>query len=73
MIKTTPVDIKSLNPYASERKELINQSLEHLKKELQAIDDENDLSYDELSHIIDGIELYQTTLFKACRSTLTLP
>ena len=55
MIKTTPVDIKSLNPYASERKELINQSIEHLKKELQTIDDENDLSYDELVYIIKRI------------------
>ena len=61
MIKTTPVDIKSLNPYASERKELINQSIEHLKKELQTIDDKNDLSYDELNHIIKGFGFWTHT------------
>ena len=61
MIKTTPVDIKSLNPYASERKELINQSIEHLKKELQTIDDKNDLSYGELNHIIKGFGFWTHT------------
>lgn len=61
MIKTTPVDIKSLNPYASERKELINRSIEHLKKELQTIDDKNDLSYDELNHIIKGFGFWTHT------------
>ena len=61
MIKTTPVDTKSLNPYASERKELINQSIEHLKKELQTIDDKNDLSYDELNHIIKGFGFWTHT------------
>ena len=72
MINTPPVDTERFI-HMLEREQIINRTITHLKKELQAIDDENDLSYDELSHIIDGIELYQTTLFKACRSTLTLP
>jgi len=61
MIKTTPVDTKSLNPYASDREQIINRSIEHLKKELQSIDDENDLSYDELVYIIKRIGFYTPT------------
>ena len=72
MINTPPVDTERFIHMLG-REQIINRTIAHLKKELRAIDDENDLSYDELSYIIDGIELYQTTLFKACRSTLTLP
>ena len=52
MNKTTPIDINAIA--ASEREALIARSIEHLKKELQAIDDKNDLSYDELKCIIKG-------------------
>ncbi len=58
MIKTTPVDTKSLNPYVSDREQLINRVIDHLKKELQCIDDKHDLSYDELNHIIKGFGFY---------------
>jgi hypothetical protein len=58
MIKTTPVDTKSLNPYASDRELLINRAIKHLKKELQTIDDKHDLSYDELNYIIKGFGFY---------------
>jgi len=51
MNKPTPIDIKTR---ASDRERLIYASIEHLKKELQTIDDENDLSYDELKCIIKG-------------------
>jgi endonuclease III len=61
MIKTTPVDPKSLNPYASDREQIINAAVDHLKKELQTIDDENDLSYDELVYIIKRIGFYTPT------------
>ena len=54
MIKTTPVDPKSLNPYASDREQIINAAVDHLKKELQTIDDKHDLSYEELNYIIKG-------------------
>ena len=55
MIKTTPVAPKTLNLIDPDRKQIINAALEHLKKELQTIDDENDLSYDELVYIIKRI------------------
>ncbi len=48
-----PTDIKP-NPYANERERLINRSLDHLKKELQRIDDKHDLTYHELNYIIKG-------------------
>ena len=58
MINTTPVDTKSLNPYASDREQIINRAIDHLKKELQTIDDEHDLSYDELVYITKRIGFY---------------
>ena len=60
MIKTTPVDTKTLNLIDPDRKQIINAALEHLKKELQTIDDENDLSYDELVYIIKRIGFWNT-------------
>ena len=48
-----PTDIKP-NLYASDRERLIERSLDHLKKELQTIDDKHDLTYDELNYIIKG-------------------
>ena len=39
---------------ASDRERLINSSLDHLKKELQTIDDKHDLTYNELNYIIKG-------------------
>lgn len=60
MIKTTPVDTKTLNLIDPDRKQIINAALEHLKKELQTIDDENVLSYDELVYIIKRIEFWNT-------------
>ena len=52
MNKITPININAIA--ASEREALIARSIEHLKKELQTIDDKNDLSYDELKCIIKG-------------------
>jgi uncharacterized protein (UPF0335 family) len=52
MNNTTSININAIA--ASEREALIARSIEHLKKELQTIDDENDLSYDELKCIING-------------------
>ena len=60
MIKTTPVDPKTLNLIDPDRKQIINAALEHLKKELQTIDDENVLSYDELVYIIKRIGFWNT-------------
>lgn len=48
-----PTEIKP-NPYASDRERLIKSSLDHLKKELQTIDDKHDLTYNELNYIIKG-------------------
>ena len=48
-----PTDIKP-NLYASDRERLIERSLDHLKKELQTIDDKHDLTYNELNYIIKG-------------------
>lgn len=48
-----PTDIKP-NPYASDRERLIERSIDHLKKELQRIDDKHDLTYNELNYIING-------------------
>ena len=61
MIQTTPVDPKTLNLIDPDRKQIINAALEHLKKELQTIDDKNDLSYDELNHIIKGFGFWTHT------------
>ena len=51
---TTPIQVKVINLIDPDRKQIVNAALEHLKKELQTIDDENDLSYDELNYIIKG-------------------
>ena len=48
-----PTEIKP-NTYASDRERLIERSLDHLKKELQTIDDKHDLTYNELNYIIKG-------------------
>lgn len=37
-----------------DRARVIRRSIAHLKKELQIIDDENDLTYDELNEIVKG-------------------
>ena len=54
MDNTTPIQVKVINLIDPDRKQIINAALEHLKKELQTIDDENDLTYNELNYIIKG-------------------
>lgn len=59
MNNTTPIQV--INLIDPDRKQIINAALEHLKKELQTIDDENDLSYDELVYIIKRIGFWTPT------------
>ena len=48
----TPNRVSLLN--GDDRARVIRRSIAHLKKELQIIDDENDLTYDELNEIVKG-------------------
>jgi len=48
----TPNRVSLLN--GDDRACVVRRSIAHLKKELQIIDDENDLTYDELNEIVKG-------------------
>jgi Ca2+-binding EF-hand superfamily protein len=50
--------VKLLNRGDVDRDRLVNRSIDRLKKEFQTIDEESDLTYEEINKIYEGFALW---------------